>query len=155
VTLLERAHELTASHLAQRLDSVDDPVERIELWVRALFDLVRTPSSVAQNRPLLIAHPRLMTRFAPEINAGFDALSRPLEHAIAEARADAGLPAGDPGADARLALHQVFGMILDAAAVGTPPSRQTIGAVVSYTMRAVLGAMPDTPVRRRGAARRG
>jgi AcrR family transcriptional regulator len=154
VTLLERAHKVTLTHLAQRLDAVDDPVDRIEMWVRALLDLVRTPNSVAQNRPLLLAHPRMLERFPDELNAGLGALARPLEQAIGKARADAGVPLGAPEIDARLALRQILGILVDAAAVATPLPRNTIDALVAYTLRAVLGTAPE-PARRAAAHRSG
>ena len=140
VALLERGHELTAAHVARRLAAVTEPRARIETWVRALFDLVRTPTALAQNRPLLLAHPRLLQRFPAEIDAGFAALAVPMEQAILDARRRAGDPSGHAAIDARLALHQIFGILVDAAAVRTPPARRTIDAVVSYTLRAVLGA---------------
>ncbi len=149
VTLLEQAHELTAAHLAQRLADVDSPVERIELWVRALFDLARTEESVARNRPLLLAHPRLLQQFPGEILSGFAALTVPMSAAIAEARAAAGLDTATAASDARLALHQIFGMLIDAAAVRRPVATDDIEAVVSYTLRAVLAESPPRTGRSR------
>lgn len=155
VTLLERAHKVTLTHLVQRLGSVEDPVERIETWVRALLDLVRTPNSVTQNRPLLLAHPRMLQRFPDELNAGLGALARPLEQAVAQARADVGLPLGDPATDAHLALRQILGILIDSAAVAAPLPRTTIDALVAYTVRAVLGSVPERrPAPRRGTTQR-
>ena len=150
VALLDQAHNLTATHIEQRLGSATDPLTRIERWIRAMFDLVRTGDSLAANRPLLLAHPRLLQQFPHEISTGFGVLARPLQAAIAEARQAAGLSAGDPALDSRLALNQVFGILVDAAAMAAPPSADVIDGVVSYTLRAVLGSEPA----RRAARRR-
>lgn len=138
VTLLERAHELTRAHIDERVAATRDPRDRVAEWIRGLFDLLRTDELLTANRPFLLAHPRLLERFPEEIGAGFEALLAPLVAAVAEARAEAGLPPGDPSGDARLALHQVFGMLIDAAALRTPVGGDTVGRVVDYTLRAVL-----------------
>jgi AcrR family transcriptional regulator len=115
LTLLERAHSMTRLHIEERIGLRNDPVEQIEEWVRAMFDLLRTEDLVTANRPFLLAHPRLLETFPDEINAGFDALVTPLASAIREARHQIGLPPGDVALDGRLVLHQVFGMLIDAA----------------------------------------
>jgi AcrR family transcriptional regulator len=152
VVLLEQAHELTAAHLEQRMGSEADPVRRIELWVRAVFDLVRTEESLRQNRALLLAHPRLLQAFPTEISSGFAHIAWPLQVAITDARRAADVDEGDPAIDARLALSQVFGLLVDAAALGDPPSAATVDATVAYTLRAVGVGEPvvvGAPVRRR------
>ena len=145
LTLLERAHSMTRRHIEEKVGSSIDPIDQIEQWVRAMFDLLRTEDLVTANRPFLIAHPRLLERFPDEISAGFDALVTPLALSIREARQQAGLPPGDPGLDGRLVLHQVFGMLIDAAALHSPPSPAVIDHVVSYTLRAVLAPEPARP----------
>jgi AcrR family transcriptional regulator len=140
VALLDQAHEMTSSHIEQRLNTVRDPQDRVDVWVRAVFDLVRTEESLTSNRSLLLAHPRLLRQFPHEISTGFAVLAWPLQVAITDARAALGLPAGDAALDSRLALHQVFGILVDAAAIGLPPSRDVIDGVVSYTLRAVLSS---------------
>jgi hypothetical protein len=76
-----------------------------------------------------------LERFPAEINAGFDALLAPLRTAITEARELDGLPTDAFEVDARLVLHQVFGMLIDAAAMRR---RVDPDVVVSYTRRAAL-----------------
>jgi AcrR family transcriptional regulator len=151
VALLEQAHELTAAHVDRRVASVDDPRDRIERWVRAVFDLVRTPASLALNRPLLLAHPRLLHEFPEEITTGFAMLALPLQAAMADARTATGLAPGDSALDSLLALHQVFGILIDAAAVGAPPTPAVVDAVVDYTLRAALGTTPRTHSKSRAA----
>jgi AcrR family transcriptional regulator len=142
LTLLERAHSMTRRHIEEKVGSSRDPIDQIEQWVRAMFDLLRTEDLVTANRPFLLAHPRLLERFPDEINSGFDALVKPLALSIGEARHQAGLPPGDATLDGRLVLHQIFGMLVDAAALHAPPSPAVIDGVVSYTLRAVLAAEP-------------
>jgi AcrR family transcriptional regulator len=142
LTLLERAHSMTRLHIEERIGSLHDPVEQIEEWVRAMFDLLRTEDLVTANRPFLLAHPRLLERFPDEISSGFEALVTPLAGAIREARHRARLQPGDAALDGRLVLHQVFGMLIDAAALHTQPSPVLIDGVVSYTLRAVLASAP-------------
>jgi AcrR family transcriptional regulator len=138
VTLLERAHEVTRQHMEERLARQDRPADRIVEWVRSMFDLLRTDELVTANRPFLLAHPRLLERFPAEIEGGFEALAAPLAAAIADARAGAGLPAGNASADARLAMHHVFGILVDRAALRRRSDEATVDAVASYTLRAVL-----------------
>jgi AcrR family transcriptional regulator len=138
LTLLERAHSMTRHHIEERVGSLTDPVQQIEEWVRAMFDLLRTEDLVTANRPFLLAHPRLLERFPDEISAGFEALVKPLTASIREARQQAGLPPGDAALDGRLVLHQIFGMLIDAAALHASPTPAIIDGVVSYTLRAVL-----------------
>jgi AcrR family transcriptional regulator len=138
VTLLERAHERTRAHLESLLAAEERPADRVTAWVRGLFDLPGTDDRVAANRPFLLAHPRLLERFPDEIGAGIERLVALLADAIAAARAEARLPPGDPAGDARLAFHQVFGMLVDHAALRTTTTPTTVSRVAGYTLRAVL-----------------
>lgn len=138
VTLLQRANELTRRHVEDRLAASPDPEDRIARWIGAVFGLLRTEALVAANRPFLIAHPRLLERFPDEIEAGFAALVAPLEQAVGAARLERGQPVGDAAGDARLVLHQVFGMLVDAAALRRRVTPATVAAVVDFTRRAVL-----------------
>lgn len=148
VTLLERAHAMTRKHVDDRLATCTSPRDRIVEWVRAVMDLLRTDDLVAANRPFLLAHPRLLERFPTEINTGFDALLVPLESAIAEARKLAGLSTDGAPFDARLVLHQVFGILIDTAALRQRTNPAIVDAVASYTLRAVLS--PDVDVTIKG-----
>jgi AcrR family transcriptional regulator len=151
VTLLERAHELTRSHLEARLATCADPAERVAEWVRALFDLLRTDELVVANRPFLLAHPRLLEHFPDEIGRGFDALVAPLADAIDQLQAGAD-PSGS-ATDARLAMQHVFGILIDRAALRRTSDGETVDAVVAYTLRAVAGdRIAVRPNRRRGRA---
>jgi AcrR family transcriptional regulator len=143
LTLLERAHSMTRRHIEEKVGASGDPIDQIEQWVRAMFDLLRTEDLVTANRPFLLAHPRLLERFPDEINSGFDALVQPLALSIREARQQAGLPPGDAALDGRLVLHQVFGILVDAAALHSPPSPAVVDGVVSYTVRAILASEPS------------
>lgn len=138
VTLLERAHERTRAHLEALLAAEAHPADRVTAWVRGLFDLLGTDARVAANRPFLLAHPRLLERFPDEIGAGIDGLVALLADAVAAARLEAGLPPGDAAGDARLAYHQVFGMLVDRAALRRRSEAATVAAVADYTLRAVL-----------------
>lgn len=143
VTLLGRAHEVTRRHLEQRLAAHEAPVDRIVEWVRAMFGLIGTNELVTASRPFLLAHPRLLERFPDEIEAGFAALVAPLAEAIADGRgatADGTTARGDTAAaaDARLAMHHVFGILVDRAALRQRADPEVVDAVASYTLRAVL-----------------
>jgi AcrR family transcriptional regulator len=138
ITLLERAHAVTRDHLEQRLAARTDPRDRVAEWVRAMFDLLRTDELVAANRPFLLAHPRLLERFPAEITAGFDALAVPLAEAIGAARSAADVDASAAAADARLAMHHVFGILVDRAALRLRSDHATVESVVAYTQRATL-----------------
>lgn len=139
VTLLGRAHEVTRRHLEQRLAAHEAPVDRIVEWVRAMFGLIGTDELVTASRPFLLAHPRLLERFPDEIEAGFAALVAPLAEAIADGRgATADGDTDSAAADARLAMHHVFGILVDRAALRQRTDPEVVDAVASYTLRAVL-----------------
>lgn len=138
LTLLEHAGATTRSYLDHLLAREADAAARIEAWVRGMFDLVRTDELVAANRPVVLAHARLVERFPDEIWRNTAALVAPLAEAITAARAHRGLPAGDPSVDARLTHRLVYGMIGDLAAARRTPEPAEIDAVVSYTSRALL-----------------
>jgi AcrR family transcriptional regulator len=145
--LLERAHELTRRHIEQRLAAQSAPADRIVEWVAAMFDLLRTDELVTANRPFLLAHPRLLERFPAEIGAGFDGLVAPLAVAIRAAKKENGLAPGSASEDARLAMHQVFGMLIDLAALRRRSDPRMVKSVASYTLRAVLCADRPLPQR--------
>jgi AcrR family transcriptional regulator len=138
LTLLERAHVATLDHLNRRMSACPDPADRVAEWVRALFSLLRTDELLTASRPFLLAHPRLLERFPAEITADFGQLTAPLAEAIEEARRAAGADTSTAGADARLAMQHVFGILIDRAALRLRPSAADIEAVVAYTERAVL-----------------
>ena len=138
---------MTRKHVDDRLATCTNPRDRIVEWVRAVMDLLRTDDLVAANRPFLLAHPRLLERFPTEINAGFDALLVPLESAIAEASKLAGLSTERAALDARLVLHQVFGILIDTAAMRQRTNPDVVDAVASFALRAVLSPAVDVTIR--------
>jgi len=145
LALLERAHVRTRDHLLQRLSACPDPGGRVAEWVRGMFSLLRTDELVAANRPFLLAHPRLLERFPGEITAGFDGLVAPLAEAIGEARRGVGADASTAGADARLAMQHVFGILVDRAALRLRSGPEVIEPLVAYTQRAVLPPSSERP----------
>jgi AcrR family transcriptional regulator len=146
LALLRRARDATHRHLRQRLDARREPGERVEEWVRGMFAMLRTDELVAANRPFLLAHPRLLEQFPDQIEEGFAALTRLLADAVREAREAAGLSAHDAEQDARLAMHQVFGILIDHAVLRRPCKASLVDAVASYTLRAVLHPVPDPDI---------
>jgi AcrR family transcriptional regulator len=138
LTLLEHAGATTGSYLDHLLARADGPTEHIAAWVRGMFDLVRTEELLAANRPVLLAHARLVERFPDEIARNTRALVAPLAEAIAAARASRGLPAGDAAIDALLTHRLVYGVIADHAAERRTPDPAEVEAVVSYALRALL-----------------
>ena len=138
LTLLEHAGATTRSYIDHVLAREDDPADRIATWVRGMFDLVRTDELVAANRPVLLAHARLVERFPAEIARNTAALVAPLADAVAEARTARGGPRGDPTTDALLTHRLVYGVIGDRAAERRTPDPVEVDAVVSYVLRALL-----------------
>ena len=112
--LVMQAGANTRSFLSHRMASEDTPRDRVIAWIEGMFDLLRTGSSLRTNRPFLFAHPRLIARFPTEISANIDQLVEPLAAAIDDLR-----PAGRQQSldDAHLLYHQVFGILLDRAAM--------------------------------------
>lgn len=139
LVLLVQAGATTRSFLAHRLADLDDPRDRVRAWVEGMFDLLRTEDLLAANRPFLLGHPRLLDRFPAEIADMTGRLVAPLAGAVRDGRLAAGLDPGDPERDARLAYHQVHGILLDRAAERRTSDPGEVAAVVAYTLRATLG----------------
>jgi AcrR family transcriptional regulator len=139
LALLEHAGATTGSYLAHAVARETEPVVRIGAWVRAMFDLIRTDDLVAANRPVLLAHARLVERFPAEIARNTGTLVGPLADAIAAARGERGRPAADVTTDARLTHRLVYGLITDRAAERRTADPAEVDATVTYAVNALLG----------------
>lgn len=148
--LVMEAGANTRSYVGHRMADVEGPAERIAVWINAMFDLLRTTATLEANRPFLLAHPRLVERFPDEIVANATLLIEPLAAAIAELRSDREDQATD---DAWLVYHQVFGILLDRAAMAQTRDTAEVTRVVDYSLRALT---PDAPAKDlpRGRGRR-
>jgi AcrR family transcriptional regulator len=133
--LVMQAGANTRSYLSHRLAGEDTPRGRVVAWIEGMFDLLRTPSSLRANRPFLLAHPRLVERFPDEIASNIEQLVAPLAAAIEELRPAPGEAALD---DARLVYHQVFGILLDRAAMSRLSDAGETARVVEFSLRALL-----------------
>lgn len=138
LTLVEEAGATTRSYLAHRLDRATGPAERVRAWIAGMCGLARTARAVEANRPFLLNHPRLVERFAPELDAMVERLTAPLAAAIREARAAAGEAPGDAELDARLVHHQVFAVLIDHAAARRTIPPALVEALQRHAERAVL-----------------
>ena len=138
LALVEEAGATTRSYLAHRLARADDPAGRVRAWVAGMCGLARTTRAIEANRPFLLNHPRLVARFAPELDAMIDLLTAPLAAAIREGRAGAGTPPGDPELDARLVHYQVFAVLIDHAAARRTIPPALVEALGCHAERAVL-----------------
>jgi AcrR family transcriptional regulator len=129
----------TRSYLSHRIDGIDEPAARIATWIEGMFDLLRTTATLAANRPFLLAHPRLVERFPEEVAANAEQLIEPLTTAIAELRPDRPDRALD---DAWLIYHQVFGILLDRAAMAQIRDVTEVERVINFSLRALGGDAP-------------
>jgi AcrR family transcriptional regulator len=143
LALVEEAGATTRSYLAHRLERAEGPVEQVGTWIAGMCGLLRTAKLVETNRAFLLNHPRLVERFAPELDALIDLLAAPLAQAISEARAAAGQPVGDAALDARLIHYQVFAVLIDHAAARRPVPPTLVDALQRHAVRAVLGGTAD------------
>jgi AcrR family transcriptional regulator len=133
--LVTQAGANTRSFLNHRMARENAPRDRVIAWIEGMFDLLRTASSLRANRPFLFAHPRLVARFPNEIAANIDLLVEPLAIAIHELRPGSRQHALD---DAHLLHHQVFGILLDRAAMDRLSDATEVKRVVQYSLRALL-----------------
>jgi AcrR family transcriptional regulator len=138
LALVEEAGATTRSYLAHRLSRAGNPAERVRAWVAGMCGLARTSRAIEANRPFLLNHPRLVERFAPELDAMVALLTAPLAAAIREDRAAAGAPPGDPALDARMVHHQVFAVLVDHAAARRTIAPALVEALQRHAVRAVL-----------------
>jgi AcrR family transcriptional regulator len=133
--LVMQAGANTRSFLSHRMAQQDTPRERVIAWIEGMFDLLGTRSSLRANRPFLFAHPRLVTRFPNEVTANIDLLVEPLAIAIHDLRPGSRQQSLD---DAHLLYHQVFGILLDRAAMARLSDAAEVKRVVEYSLRALL-----------------
>jgi AcrR family transcriptional regulator len=126
----------TRSYLSHRIEGIEGPAARIAAWIEGMFDLLRTTATLTANRPFLLAHPRLVERFPEEIAANAEKLIEPLTNAIAELRPDRPERTLD---DARLIYHQVFGILLDRAAMAQIRDVAEVERVTDFSLRALGG----------------
>lgn len=139
LTISLQASATARSYVEHRMAGVADAAARVAAWIEAMLDLLGTEGNLATNRAFLLSHLRLVERFAEEIDAANEPLVALLADAIAEARADAGLPPVDARGEARLVHHQVFAVLLDRAARNRTTDAALDAALVDHTRRAVLG----------------
>jgi AcrR family transcriptional regulator len=133
--LVMQAGATSRSYLSHRMARADTPRDRIIAWIEGMFDLLRTRSTLRANRPFLLAHPRLVERFPDEIEANIALLLAPLDAAIRDLRTGSDQQSHN---DARLIYHQVFGILLDRAAMGRLSDPTEVMSVVDYSLRALL-----------------
>jgi AcrR family transcriptional regulator len=133
--LVMQAGANTRSFLSHRMAREDAPRDQVIAWIEGMFDLLRTASSLRANRPFLFAHPRLVARFPNEIAANIALLVEPLATAIHDLRPGSRRQSLD---DAHLLYHQVFGILLDQAAMDHLSDAAEVKRVVQYSLRALL-----------------
>lgn len=151
VALLERAHETTREAIDRAVAAEDEPVARVDAWVRAFFALAGDEDALRASRPFLLAHPHLLAQFPADVGAGADALvaglTAVLQDAVAATGTEAGTDTDTAGLDvtARLLYHLVFGLLIDSAALATPVPAATVDAVCAHA-RTAAGLPPLTGV---------
>jgi AcrR family transcriptional regulator len=150
--LVMEAGANTRSYVSHRMADVEAPADRIATWIQAMFDLLGTTATLEANRPFLLAHPRLVERFPDEIVANATLLIEPLAAAIVELRPDRKAEATD---EAWLIYHQVFGILLDRAAMTQTRDMAEVTRVVDYSLRALTGHAPAKDLPQGGRRRRG
>jgi AcrR family transcriptional regulator len=134
-----------AEHVMARLD---DPLDRIRAWARALLQQAGTPELVRANRPFVLAYPGLLERFPTETTRLAEACMAPLQAAVADACAQHGLP-DDRADDAlRFSYHAVVALLTLRSARGELVGPDEADRVAEYCVRGTVGEVPPSGGRR-------
>ena len=131
--LVKQAGANTRAFLSHRLDEQTTAPARVRAWIEGMFALLGTKRALRANRPFLLAHPRLVERFPDEIERNIELLVGPLADAIGDIRQPGEAAIGD----ALLIHHQVFGILLDRAAMNRLTDPTEVERVVEFSFRAL------------------
>jgi AcrR family transcriptional regulator len=128
-----------AEHVMARLD---DPLDRIRAWTRALLQQAGTPELVRANRPFVLAYPGLLERFPVETTRLAEACMAPLHAAVAEACARRGLPDDRVDDALRFSYHAVVALLTLRSALGELVGHEEADRVAEYCVRGTVGEVP-------------
>ena len=125
------------TYLAHHMDKVPDPSEKISAWIRAMFGQLRTTKLLAENRPFLLAYPRLSSAFPEETDRLSRALRAPLLEAMNEAVDYDKDTTRDAETECFLTYQQVYSLMIYHAAVRQTPTAVMIERIVDHCHRAL------------------
>jgi AcrR family transcriptional regulator len=130
-----------ASRLSALVARVDDPVEKVEMWIREIITAAGDPRRVARAR-LFSSQQPMMRRFADDLDEGVALLRQPLVDAIALGR-DAGVFRwAEPDRDAALIYRLAGASLTDSLADRrTDQLAEVVATTTEFAMRA-LGVTP-------------
>lgn len=142
LALLRDEMARAARQLRVALAEVDDPVAKVEAWVRNVISAADDPRRVARAR-LFSAQQAVMRRFPIEVAEGEVLLMETLRDAIDEGARAGSFPWADPDRDARLIYALAGGQMI--AALMERPDRnveEVTSATIAFALQA-LGVAPS------------
>jgi AcrR family transcriptional regulator len=136
---IERGALSLARYAAHVMARLDDPVDRIRAWTRALLQQAANPELVHANRPFVLAYPGLLDRFPEETTRLADATIATLRDAVADACAAYGIDAGRVDDAVRFSYHAVVALLTLRCARGQVVEPDEAERIAEYCVRGTLG----------------
>jgi AcrR family transcriptional regulator len=142
LALLRDEMARAASHLRAAVAAADDPVAKVEAWIRGVIGAAADPRRVPRAR-LFSSQQPVMRRFPSEVDEGVGLLTEPLEAAIEDGRATGAFPWAEPARDAALIYSLAGGSMTDSLAERPDrPFDEVVSATIDFALRA-LGVAPQ------------
>ena len=141
LALLRDEMARAASHLRAAVAAADDPLAKVEAWIRGIIGAAADPRRVDRAR-LFSSQQAVMRRFPVEVDEGVRLLTEPLQSAVEEGRAMGVFPWAEAPRDAALIYRLAGGSMTDSLA--DPPGR-AFGDIVSTTIGFALRALGVAP----------
>jgi AcrR family transcriptional regulator len=149
---IERGALSLARYVVHVMETLDDPLDRIRAWVRALLQQAGTPELVRSNRPFVVAYPGLLERYPDETTRLAEATMAPLRGAVADACEAHGITGEQRVDDAmRFSYHAVVALLTLRSARGETVDHDEADRVAEYCVRGIVGEVRSpSGGRRRG-----
>jgi len=141
LALLRDEMARAGARLTTAVSGVDDPLERVETWIRRIISAADDPRRVARAR-LFSTQQAVMRRYPREVEESVGLLVAPLREAIAAGLAGGVFPWAEPGRDARL-IYALAGTAMTTALAEHPGRRvdEIVAETIGFALRA-LGVGP-------------
>jgi AcrR family transcriptional regulator len=128
-----------ADHIEKKMGAVDDPLERIRVWIETFVRHTAVPTSARRTLPWTLGIGRLEGVYPEYFDRGRITVTRPLEDEIVRAVGQGSARSPHPNRDARVIFDYTMEAIRHHWVHGTQPKRDTVRHLVDFTYRA-LGA---------------
>lgn len=140
LAVVDEGSRLLADYLQHRMETADDPAERVSRWLHGILEQALNPDAAAATRPFALSRARLSELFPGEVEASERRTTALLRDALEEARRAGVFPHGDPERDADALYSLSMGWVERALARSVAASREDAEHLVAFAMRGLGGS---------------